>query len=80
MADVSIVVMAAESKKADLDGLAKTLQSKGLQVEKTLPRFRTIVGKGDSSLLEELKSTEGVESVRPEGTFQLPPMSEKIPQ
>jgi hypothetical protein len=80
MADIGIVVMVEESRRADLDQLAKTFEKKGLHVEQKLPRFRTIVGKGDSSLLEELKSVGGVEAVRPEGKFQLPPMSEKIPQ
>ena len=80
MADIGIVVMVDKSRQADLDRVATTLENKGLRVEKKLPRFRTIVGKGDSSLLDELKSMDGVETVRQEGRFQLPPMSEKIPQ
>jgi hypothetical protein len=80
MADIGIVVMVDKSRQSDLDRVATTLENKGLRVEKKLPRFRTIVGKGDSSLLDELKSMDGVETVRQEGRFQLPPMSEKIPQ
>jgi hypothetical protein len=80
MPDVGIVVMVEEGKREDLDQVAKTLESKGMRIEKKLPRFRTIVGTGDSSLLENLKSTEGVETVRPEGMYQLPPMNEKIAQ
>jgi hypothetical protein len=30
--------------------------------------------------METLKSVEGVEMVRPQQKFQLPPMDEKIPQ
>jgi hypothetical protein len=75
-----IVVTVEESRRAELDRLAAAFESKGLHVQQKLPRFRTIVGTGDSSLLEELKSMDGVEAVRPEGKFQLPPMDEKIPQ
>jgi hypothetical protein len=80
MSDVGIVVTVEESQRADLDGLAKTLEAKGLRVEKKLPRFRTIVGTGDSALIEELKSIPGVEAIRPEEKYQLPPMSDEIPQ
>ena len=80
MADIGIVVMVEEHRRADLDRLATAAESKGLHVEKKLPRFRTIVGTGDRSLLEALKSIDGVEAVRPEGRYQLPPMDEKIPQ
>lgn len=80
MPDVGIVVMVEESKRENLDQVAKSLEEKGLRIEKKLPRFRTIVGTGDSSLLEHFKSTEGVEHVRQEGRYQLPPMDEKVPQ
>jgi len=80
MGDVGIVVMVEEGKRENLDQVAKSLEDKGLKIEKKLPRFRTIVGTGDSSLLEHFKSTEGVETVRQEGKFQLPPMNEKTPQ
>jgi hypothetical protein len=80
MADIGIVVTVEESHRADLDRLAKNLEAKGLHIEKKLPRFRTIVGTGDSALIEELRSMPGVEGIRPEGKYQLPPMSEEIPQ
>jgi DAHP synthase ferredoxin-like domain len=65
MTDVGIVVMVEESRRADIDRLATSFENKGLHVQKKLPWFRTIVGTGDSSLLEELKSMDGVEAVRP---------------
>ena len=78
--DVGIVVMVEEGKREHLDQVAKVLEEKGMRVETKLHRFRTIVGSGDSELLEKLKSTDGVESVRQEQRYQLPPMNEKIPQ
>jgi len=80
MADVELVIMVEEKLRTELDQIAKTLEDKGLHVEEKLPRFRTIIGRGDKSLVEELKSVKGVEMVRPQHQFQLPPMDEKIPQ
>ena len=59
--DVGIVVMVEEGKREHLDQVAKVLEEKGMRVETKLHRFRTIVGSGDSELLEKLKSTDGVE-------------------
>jgi hypothetical protein len=78
--DVGIVVMVEEGKREHLDQVAKALEEKGMRVETKLPRFRTIVGSGDRALLEKLKSTDGVETVRQEQRYQLPPMNEKVPQ
>lgn len=80
MADVDLVVMVDEKRGAEIDQLAKTLEDKGCHIQQKLPRFRTIVCTGDSSLMKTLKSVEGVEMVRLQQKFQLPPMDEKIPQ
>jgi hypothetical protein len=80
MADVDLVIMVEEKRRAELDQLAKSLESQGLHVQQKLPRFRSIIGTADSSTMEKLKSIDGIETVRPQGKFQLPPMDEKIPQ
>ena len=80
MANMDFLVMVEKDRRAEIDQLAESLAARGLQVQQKLPRFRTIIGTGDSSLMERLKSVDGVETVRPQGTFQLPPMDEKIPQ
>jgi phage-related protein len=80
MADVQFMITAADQKVSELDDLAKSLREKGLTVHKTIPRAGAIVGSGDSSLVDALKSVKGVQDVREERTFQLPPMDEKIPQ
>jgi hypothetical protein len=80
MAQIDLLVMVDREHRSAIDQVAKTLQARGLQVEQTLPRFRTILGKGESSLLKALQSVDGVESVRQQKTFQLPPLSEKVPQ
>lgn len=63
-----------------LEDVAKSLEIKGLEIHKTFPRSGTISGTGDSSLLDSLKAVEGVETVRQEKSFQLPPMDDKTPQ
>jgi hypothetical protein len=81
MADpLDLVIMVKEKHRAELDQLAKSLESHGLHVQQMLPRFRSIIGTADSSAVEKLKSVDGVEMVRPQDKYQLPPMDEKIPQ
>jgi hypothetical protein len=80
MAEIDMLVMVDKDRRADLDQVAKSLEAHGFHVQQKLSRFRTIVGTCESSLVKQLQSVDGVESVRPQGTFQLPPMDDKIPQ
>ncbi|MFE1602440.1 hypothetical protein [Methylobacterium sp. ID0610] len=80
MADVGMVVMVAPSRRGDIDQVAKSLEAKGFHVQETIPRFRTIVGRSDSALADDLRTADGVEAVRPQATFHLPPMDETVPQ
>ncbi|SFV05611.1 hypothetical protein SAMN02799631_04300 [Methylobacterium sp. 174MFSha1.1] len=80
MAEIGMVIMVEKDKRADIESVAKSLEAKGLHVQETIPRFRTIVGTSDSGLIGAFKSVAGVEAVRPQTTFQLPEMDEKVPQ
>jgi hypothetical protein len=80
MAEIDLLVMVDKERRSDLDQVAKSLEAQGFHVQQKISRFRTIIGTGDSSRVQQLKSVDGVESVRPQGTFQLPTMDEKIPQ
>jgi hypothetical protein len=80
MATVEFLVQVDKSRRSSIDQVAKALEDKGVKVKYKLPRFGTILGSGDSSQIEELRSVEGVELVRPQHKFQLPPMDEKTPQ
>ena len=80
MANVDLVILVDEKRRAELDKVAKALEDNGLHVQEKLPRFRTIIGSSDSLLMDKFKSVEGVEMVRTQCGFQLPPMDEKIPQ
>jgi hypothetical protein len=77
---MDLLVTVDKDRRDDLDQVAKSLEAQGFHVQQKLSRFRSIVGRGESSLLNQLQSVEGVESVRPQGTYQLPPMDEKIAQ
>ncbi|HEY0331443.1 MAG TPA: hypothetical protein VGC77_20380 [Rhodopseudomonas sp.] len=80
MAEIGILVMVDKDRRADLDEVAKSLEQRGLRVEQKLSRFRTITGVGESSLIDQLRTVDGVESVRPQQGVQLPPMDDDIPQ
>jgi hypothetical protein len=80
MSKVDVVVLIEESRRSSIDQIASSLEEKGLTIKDKLPRFRTILGSGDSSRIDEMIAVDGVEAVRPEKKFQLPPMDEKIPQ
>jgi len=80
MAEIGILVMVDKDRQSDLDQVAKALEDRGLRVEQKLPRFRTITGTGDSALIDQLKTVQGVASVRPQQGVQLPPMGDDIPQ
>lgn len=75
-----IDLLITADKVGHLDQLAKSLEDQGLEIRKTFPRSGTIVGTGDSSMLESLKKVEGVEAIRQEESFRLPTMDESIPQ
>jgi hypothetical protein len=80
MAQIDMLVTVGKDRHGDLDQVAKSLEAQGFTVQQKLSRFGTIVGTGESSEMTKLQSVEGVESVRPQATYQLPPMDEKIPQ
>ena len=80
MAKVDVVVLVDKKLRSSLDEVARALEGKGLTIQDKIPRFRTIIGIGDSSQIEQLKSVDGVEMVRPQHRFQLPPVDEKVPQ
>ena len=50
MAKVDLLVTVEGQRQ--VDEMAKSLESNGLKIRKTFPRSGTIVGTGDSSLLE----------------------------
>lgn len=80
MTDIGMIIMVEKEKRAEIQEVAKSLEAKGLHIQETIPRFRTIIGTSDSGLINDFKRIEGVEMVRPQATFQLPEMDEKIPQ
>ncbi|MDC7786109.1 hypothetical protein PQJ75_03465 [Rhodoplanes sp. TEM] len=80
MAEMEVVILVQEGKRGELESVARSLEAQGLQVKQTFPRFRTIVGTADSAAVSGMKAVDGVESVRPQTRFTLPPMDDKTPQ
>ena len=80
VANVKMKIVVEESSRSEIDRIKAALREKGLQVRESIPEFRTILGSDDSELMPQFQSVQGVEGVRQEGRFQLPPMDEKVPQ
>ena len=80
MANVNLKIMVEEGRRGDIDQIEAALKEKGFEVRASIPEFRTIIGSGDSAILDQFQSIEGVQTVRPEGRYQLPPMDDGIPQ
>jgi hypothetical protein len=78
--NVKLKILVDEASRADIPRIEAALKEKGLEIRASIPEFRTILGTGDSALVQQFRSVQGVEGVRPEGGFQLPPMDEKVPQ
>ena len=54
MAQVNLTIMIDENRRSDIDRIEAALKERGLRVRETIPEFRTILGSGHSSLLNEL--------------------------
>ncbi|WP_324750762.1 hypothetical protein SH591_04855 [Sphingomonas sp. LY54] len=64
----------------DVHEVANELRGAGLEIERELPGVGVVGGHGDPAIEESLRSFPGVAEVRQEGTFQLPPMNDDVPQ
>jgi len=79
MAQVSVLI-GVDDKKASLPDVAAELTKRGLRITRSMPNIGIISGDADSQQLEGFSQVHGVNSVRTEGRFQLPPVREDIPQ
>ncbi|HEY9057893.1 MAG TPA: hypothetical protein VIN77_12150 [Aurantimonas sp.] len=62
------------------DQIAETLSQRGFKVERVSRRGGAIFGSAEASVAQQLRSVEGVQDVRPERGYQLPPMTDLVPQ
>ena len=62
----------------DLDGVAERLREVGLSVDELLAEIGVIVGRIDASQAERLRDVEGVASVEPSRSYQLPPPEHEV--
>jgi hypothetical protein len=71
MQPVTVIITASEG--ADLDGVKREAEARGLTDAKVLTMLRVVLGAIARDRMEALRSVEGVGSVREERHFQLPP-------
>lgn len=60
--------------------LTRALESQGFEVSRVSRRAGAIFGNADADRLDDLRSVSEIHEIRPERSFALPPLSEKIPQ
>lgn len=80
MAQVGMTIMLRQSAESRMDDVVQSIEEAGVQVRERLPHLGTVIGVGDDSKIQNVRSIAGVELVRPEARFDLPPMDESIPQ
>ena len=77
---VNLLVVVDDAHVGEISKVADALAQKGLQIEQTSEISGTIVGQIEEEKADVLKSIEGVQQVREEATYQLPPLDEESPQ
>ena len=80
MEKLRLTVTVERDMKDSTAELARALESQGFEVSRVSRRAGAIFGNADADRLDDLRSVSGIHEVRPERSFALPPLSEKIPQ
>lgn len=80
MAQVPVKVVVDERHMGAVQSVARACEGAGLVVEQVFEEIGTIFGRAEESVFLSISSTEGVETVAVEGSFQVPPPSEGLPQ
>lgn len=80
MSGSNFVVTLSEGALSTMEDVVRDVEARGFHVQQTIPEVGAIFGAGTTDVAESLKDVHGVESVRAERRFQLPPMDEAIPQ
>lgn len=70
----AVKVRVTAQDAAELDRIADALQRSGLTVRQRLPELGLVTGDIDPTLVNGLMAVDGVSSVEPEGSVQLPPL------
>ena len=80
VAQVGMTIVLEEAAESRMDDVARSVEQAGVRVEEKLPHLGAIIGVGDASKIGDVSSISGVEHVRQEARFELPPMDESVPQ
>ena len=80
MSKVRLTVTVDNDHVGKAGAVAEDLAKQGLSVEYVSPRSGAIFGSADVADVSAFQSVEGVSGVTGAEDFQLPPMSEKVPQ
>ena len=80
MADIAVKIVLDDEHLGQCDKMSVALENIGVKVEEVISELGVIFGKADEKLMPMMLDIDGVLEVEPEDIYQLPPMSEDIPQ
>jgi NifB/MoaA-like Fe-S oxidoreductase len=66
--------------RESINEIVSDLNALGFHVERVMKRVGVVGGRGPACLAREMATVPGVELVREEGSFQLPPLHGALPQ
>ncbi|MEF2553392.1 hypothetical protein VQ042_18850 [Aurantimonas sp. A2-1-M11] len=75
-----MTVTVERDRKQAVEEIAEALRHQGLSVNNLSARAGAIFGTAAEADVEAIRAVSGVRDVRPEGTYQLKPFTERVPQ
>jgi hypothetical protein len=73
MPDIQLQVTVDRTHRNNLADVADRLRAAGMKVDQELASIGVLTGSADAAKVEALGEVEGVVSVEPQATYQLPP-------
>jgi len=80
MAQVPVKVVVDDEHLGAMKSVVQACEDAGLVVEQVFEEIGTIFGRAEEGVFPSIARAQGVETVAHEGSFQLPPRSDRIPQ
>ena len=74
------VAITLDSGRSNDPSIVAAVESAGFVVDRVIPTISAIYGHGPADQMSAVQAIDGVSGIRAAGTYQLPPLSSKIPQ
>lgn len=80
MPRISLSITIDDAHLSQTEAIVHAIRACGLEVQRVVPEAGAIQATGEESDLDAVKRISGVQRVRPERAYQLPPLRGSIPQ